>query len=113
MAAPDSSADSAQDVQGAAAGATAGSADEPTSVGLPARWCEGWPVLIQTIPNDLGRVPVPACTADGAGVEAIELLDGDPRGLEQSDRERARERFRFYRDRGYQIITHDLGKRRS
>ena len=32
---------------------------------------------------------------------------------EESDRERARERFRFYRDRGYQIITHDLGKLRS
>ena len=28
----------------------------------------------------------------------------------QALRERARERFRFYRDRGYQIITHDLGK---
>ncbi len=58
--------------------------------GLPARWCEGWPVLIQTIPNDLGRVPVPACGPDGAGVEAIELLDGDPRGLAQGDQERER-----------------------
>jgi hypothetical protein len=54
------------------------------------RWCDGWPVLIQTIPNDLGRVPVPFCGPDGAGVEAIELLDGDPRGLLQSDVERER-----------------------
>lgn len=53
----------------------------------PARWCAGWPVLIQTIPNDLGRVPVPACTPRGAGVEAIQLIDGDPRGLAQSDLE--------------------------
>lgn len=58
--------------------------------GLPTRWCSGWPVLIQTIPNDLGRVPVPACGPTGAGVEAIELLDGDPRGLAQSDAERER-----------------------
>lgn len=50
----------------------------------PARWCEGWPVLIQTIPNDLSRVPVPACSPAGGGVEAIQLIDGDPRGLAQS-----------------------------
>ncbi len=54
------------------------------------RWCEGWPVIIQTIPTDLGRVPVPSCGPDRAGVEAIELLDGDPRGLLQSDVERER-----------------------
>ena len=30
-----------------------------------------------------------------------------------SDRARARERYRFYRDRGYEIVTHDLGKTRS
>lgn len=53
----------------------------------PARWCRGWPVLIQTIPNDLGRVPIPACTPSGAGVDAIQLIDGDPRGLAQSDLE--------------------------
>jgi len=59
----------------------------PDPAAPDARWCEGWPVLIQTIPNDLGRVPVPVCTGRGGGVEAIELLDGDPRGLAQSDRE--------------------------
>ena len=29
---------------------------------------------------------------------------------EEADRERARERFRFYRERGYEIRTHDLGQ---
>jgi DNA polymerase-3 subunit chi len=29
---------------------------------------------------------------------------------EDDDRAAARERFRFYRDRGYEISTHDLGK---
>ena len=31
-------------------------------------------------------------------------------GLDEEDRSRARERFRFYRDRGYEIRTHDLSK---
>ena len=30
--------------------------------------------------------------------------------LDEEDRARARERFRFYRDRGYEIRSHDLGK---
>lgn len=29
-------------------------------------------------------------------------------GVEDDDRQRARERYRFYRDRGYEIRTHDL-----
>jgi len=29
-------------------------------------------------------------------------------GLDEADRSRARARFRFYRDRGYEIRTHDL-----
>jgi DNA polymerase-3 subunit chi len=29
-------------------------------------------------------------------------------GLDETDRGRARERFKFYRDRGYAIATHDL-----
>jgi len=56
----------------------------------PVRWCLDWPVLIQTIPNRLDRVPVPACSGRGAGVDAIELIDGDPRGLLQGERERER-----------------------
>jgi DNA polymerase-3 subunit chi len=31
-------------------------------------------------------------------------------GLDEADRERARNRFRFYRDRGYEIRTHDLSQ---
>ena len=31
-------------------------------------------------------------------------------GVEEDDRTLARERFRFYRDRGYEIRTHDLGQ---
>ena len=30
--------------------------------------------------------------------------------FDDGDRATARERFRFYRDRGYEIRTHDLGK---
>ena len=47
------------------------------------------PVLIQTIPGDLSKV----LTAKGrgtAGVRAIELIDGAPRGLAQSRQQRAR-----------------------
>ena len=38
----------------------------------------------------------------------IEIVTTD-----ETDRKRARERFRFYRDRGYEIVTHDLAKKRS
>jgi DNA polymerase-3 subunit chi len=31
-------------------------------------------------------------------------------GREDEDREAARARFRFYRDRGYEIVNHDLSK---
>jgi len=34
-------------------------------------------------------------------------------GLDEEDRAAARERFRFYRDRGYEIITHQLGESRG
>lgn len=38
----------------------------------------------------------------------VEIVTSDP-----DDRARARERYRYYRDRGYEIVTHDLGKARS
>jgi DNA polymerase-3 subunit chi len=38
----------------------------------------------------------------------VEIVTNDP-----DDRSRARERYRYYRDRGYEIVTHDLGKTRS
>ena len=48
---------------------------------------KGWPTLIQTIPNNLSRVPLPTRGKLG-GVHAIELVDADPRGLRQSMEER-------------------------
>lgn len=38
----------------------------------------------------------------------VEIVSRD-----DGDRAAARERFRFYRDRGYEIATHDLGKNRE
>ena len=47
------------------------------------------PVLIETIPGDLSKV-VPAKGHGTAGVRAIELIDGSPRGLAQGRQQRAR-----------------------
>jgi hypothetical protein len=49
----------------------------------------GEPVLIETIPGDLSKV-VPAKGKGTAGVRAIELVDGAPRGLGQGRLERTR-----------------------
>jgi hypothetical protein len=47
------------------------------------------PVTIQTVPANLNKVP--ALTANGIpGVMGIEIVDGSPRGLSQTRRERAR-----------------------
>ena len=46
------------------------------------------PVLIETIPGKLDRVPAASDTAPG--VRAIEIVDGSPRGLTQGRRDRAR-----------------------
>jgi predicted metal-dependent phosphoesterase TrpH len=47
------------------------------------------PVLIETIPGDLSKV-VAAAGPRTAGVRAIEIVDGAPKGLGQSRRERLR-----------------------
>ena len=47
------------------------------------------PVLIETLPGDLSKM-IPATGPGSAGVRAIELIDGAPRGLGQVRRERAR-----------------------
>jgi predicted metal-dependent phosphoesterase TrpH len=47
------------------------------------------PVLIETLPGDLSKM-VPAAGPGTAGVRAVELIDGAPRGLGQVRRERAR-----------------------
>lgn len=48
-----------------------------------------WPVLIQTIPGNLSRVPAPGPGGLG-GVVGIEIEDAAPRGLGQTDRDRER-----------------------
>jgi len=47
------------------------------------------PVIVQTIPDQLARFPAPD-SAGRRGAIAIELSDGSPRGIEQSQRDRAR-----------------------
>ena len=47
------------------------------------------PVLIETLPGDLSKM-IPATGPGTAGVRAVELIDGAPRGLGQGRLERAR-----------------------
>jgi hypothetical protein len=47
------------------------------------------PVLIETLPGDLSKM-IPATGPGTAGVRAVEIVDGAPRGLGQVRRERAR-----------------------
>ena len=44
------------------------------------------PVLIETVPGNLAQVPSP--TSSAPGVNAIEIVDGSPRGLAQGRRDR-------------------------
>jgi hypothetical protein len=46
------------------------------------------PLVVETIPGNLDRVPV--ATANGPGVGAIEIVDGSPRGLAQGRKNRQR-----------------------
>jgi hypothetical protein len=48
------------------------------------------PTLIETVPGKLDQVPHIAATDTSAGVTAIEIVDGAPRGLSQTRGERAR-----------------------
>jgi predicted metal-dependent phosphoesterase TrpH len=48
-----------------------------------------YPVLVQTIPDNLDRL-VPPDSSGRYGVIAIELSDGSPRGIEQSQHDRSR-----------------------
>jgi hypothetical protein len=47
------------------------------------------PVLIETIPGDLSKI-IPAHGAGTAGVRAIEIVDGSPRGMSQTRRDHDR-----------------------
>ena len=68
------------------------------------------PVLIGDNPDDLGRADVlinldqepPAFF--GRFERLLEIVTPDP-----VDRERARDRFRYFKERGYALDTHDLG----
>lgn len=70
------------------------------------------PILIGTIPDELGRADIlinleaaaPGCFARFERV--LEIV-----GVDEADRERGRERFRYYRERGYQLASHDLSSR--
>ena len=48
------------------------------------------PTLIETVPGDLSKVRAIAATDTSAGVLGIEIVDGSPRGLSQTRRERQR-----------------------
>lgn len=56
-------------------------------LGLPARE-RGAAVFIQTIPENLERLPLPD-SSSGRGLAGIELSDGAPRGIGQAQRDRA------------------------
>jgi DNA polymerase-3 subunit chi len=68
------------------------------------------PILIGDNPDALGRADVlinldqepPAFF--GRFERLLEIVTTDP-----ADRERARERFRYFKERGYALDTHDLG----
>ena len=62
--------------------------DEP-SLALASAIPGNEPVIIQTFPGDITRM-IPANGPGTAGVRAIELVDGAPKGLGQTRRERAR-----------------------
>ena len=69
---------------------------EPVVIGLQQHpRCERWDVLINLAPE------VPEFFSRYERV--AEVVDGDPTRREQS-----RERYRFYRDRGYKLDTHQV-----
>jgi DNA polymerase-3 subunit chi len=68
------------------------------------------PVLIGDDPASLGRADVLINLESeppgffGRFERLLEIVTSDP-----ADRERARERFRYFKERGYALDTHDLG----
>lgn len=62
---------------------------DPQALMLASMLTKTSPVTIETVPANLAKVP--ALTSTGIpGVTAIEIVDGSPRGLSQTRRERAR-----------------------
>jgi DNA polymerase-3 subunit chi len=68
------------------------------------------PILIGDNPDALGRADVLINLASeppaffGRFERLLEIVTADP-----ADRERARARFRYFKERGYALDTHDLG----
>jgi hypothetical protein len=48
------------------------------------------PMMIETVPGNLSKVPAAPTSGVGGGVRAIEIVDGSPRGLSQTRREHDR-----------------------
>jgi hypothetical protein len=61
---------------------------DPQSLAMASMLVATAPVVIETVPGNLAKVP--ATTDTSVGVTAIELIDGAPRGLSQTRRERSR-----------------------
>jgi hypothetical protein len=74
---------------GARDSATARRAIDSAADGARTPAAQGLPALIQTIPDNLDRLR-PADSTGLHGVVGIELSDGSPRGIEQSQRDRRR-----------------------
>jgi DNA polymerase-3 subunit chi len=72
------------------------------------------PVIVDHIPEPLihDQVLVNLCESTPPFFSRFQRLV-EIVGNEQADREAARVRFRFYRDRGYEIRTHQLGAQAS
>lgn len=70
------------------------------------------PVVIDHAPEDIDRDDVLVNLHSGTPPfysrfhRLVEIV-----GQDEEDRQQARERFKFYRDRGYEIRTHDLSGR--
>jgi hypothetical protein len=61
---------------------------DENALGIASSLPQNEPVLIETFPGDLSKV-IPAAGPGTGGVRAIEIIDGAPKGLGQTRRERA------------------------
>lgn len=62
---------------------------DAAAVALASKVAGNEPVIIETLPGDLSKM-IPARGAGTAGVRAVEIVDGAPRGLGQTRQQRAR-----------------------
>ena len=73
--------------------------------------CSETPVVIASEESEMAhyRVLLNLCEESPSSFSRFERLI-EIVGTDDADRHRARNRFRFYRDRGYEILHHDLAK---